>query len=126
MDNNKKINELISIYGENYNTIDNLIAFFKQNYHPTIYNSMSEFVKTHYFSVKNITLEDYTDGYITNDENYIILLFDNPLDFTSSTYASDLYEEIVVSYDERTRKISKYFFTGHADEKLEYIECFID
>ena len=126
MDNNKRINELISIYGENYNTIDNLIHFFNNKYHPTIFHSMAEFVKTPYFSVKNITIEDYTDGYITNNENYIILLFDNPLDFTSSTYASDLYEEIVVSYDETTRKISKYFSTGHADEKLEYIECFID
>lgn len=126
MDNNKRINELISIYGKNYNTIDNLIHFLNNKYHPTIYNSMSEFVKTPYFTAKNIIIEDYTDGYITNNENYIILLFDNPLDFTSSTYASDLYEEIFVSYDETTGKISKYFSTGYTDEKLEYIECFID
>ena len=126
MENNKKINELISIYGENYKTIDNLIAFFKQNYHPTIYNSMSEFVKTPYFTAKNLTIEDYTDGYITNNENYIIILFDNPLDFAYSTNADNLYLDIVVSYDETTRKISKYFSTGYADEKLEYIECFID
>ena len=126
MENNKKINELISIYGENYNTIDNLIHFLNSKYHPTIYNSMSAFVKTPYFSVKNVTIEDYTDGYITNNENYIIIFFDNPLDFTSSTYASDLYEDIVISYDERTRKVLKYFSTGYADEKLEYIECFID
>ena len=123
-DNNKS--ELLSIYGENYNTIDKLLNFFKHKYHPTIFNSMAEFVKTPYFNAKNLTVEDYTDGYILNTENYIILLFDNPLDFASSTHASNLCEDIVISYDERTRKISKYFSTGYTDEKLEYIECFID
>ena len=87
---------------------------------------MAEFVKTPYFTAKNITIEDYTDGYITNNETHIIILFDNPLDFAYSTNADNLYLDIVVSYDETTRKISKYFSTGHIDEKLEYIEYFID
>ena len=125
MDNNKVSHNLISI-DENHKTIDNLIVFFQEHYHPTIFNSITEFDKTPHFGTNNITIKDYTDGYITENENYIIILFDNPLDFTSSTtLANQLQLDIIISYNETTRKILKYFTTGHIDEKIQYLECFV-
>ncbi len=37
--------ELINLFGKNYNNINNLISFLNANYHPKYFNSMREFIK---------------------------------------------------------------------------------
>ncbi|MGN1223395.1 MAG: hypothetical protein ACI4T1_04680 [Christensenellales bacterium] len=74
--------ELIKEFGENFNTIDNLIKWLKSHYHPQIYTSMEEFVKTPYFHITgDMTIDEYTDDYITEDEKYIIVFFNDYRDF---------------------------------------------
>ena len=43
---------------------------------------MEEFVKTPYFHITgDMTIDEYTDDYITEDEKYIIVFFNDYRDF---------------------------------------------
>lgn len=63
--------KLIKEFDEDFNTINNLIKWLKSHYHPQFFTSMQEFVKTLYFhTTRNITIEQYTDDYITENKIY--------------------------------------------------------
>lgn len=49
--------ELIKKFGEDFNTIDNLIILLKEKYHPKFFTSMKKFVKTSYFNTAVNTLK---------------------------------------------------------------------
>ena len=116
---------LIKEFGENFNTINNLIAWLKKHYHPQIFTSMSEFVKTPYFHIKGeMTIDEYTDDYITENDAYIIVLFDNPKDFKFKL--DDYHDDVVICYDDETKKVLKYYYTGYYNDVLEYIQNFVD
>ena len=119
---------LVKEFGENFNTIDNLIAWLKKHYHPQIFTSMSEFVKTPYFHIKGeMTIDEYTDDYITENNAYIIVLFDDYRDFENATINDKIYGDVVISYDKETRKIDKYFYTTNFsfnNYSLKDIEAF--
>lgn len=102
--------ELIREFGEDFNTVDNLIKWLKTHYHPQFFTSMEEFVKTPYFhTIENITIDEYTDDYISENENYIIVLFDDYRDFKNAIPGDNWYDEIVITYDNDTKKIIKYY-----------------
>ncbi len=102
--------ELIKELGENFNTIDNLITWLNKNYHPKYFNSMQEFVKTPYFHINaDMTVDEYTDDYITENDNYTIILFDDYRDFNYAMPEDNWYDAMVVTYDNSTKKLIKYF-----------------
>ena len=102
--------ELINEFGENFNTIDNLITWLNLHYHPKFFKSMKEFIKTPYFHIKgDMSIDEYTDDYIAETDNYIIILFDDYRDFNYATPEDDWYDAIVITYDNDTKKIIKYF-----------------
>ena len=102
--------ELIKEFGEDFNTIDNLIKWLNSHYHPKFFTSMEEFVKTPYSHITgNMTIDEYTDDYINEDEKYIIALFNDYRDFNYATPEDNWYDAIVITYDNATKKIIKYF-----------------
>lgn len=117
---------LVKEFGENFNTIDNLIAWLKRHYHPQIFTSMSEFVKTPYFHIKGeMTIDEYTDDYITEKDAYIIVLFNDCRDFNNAKPEDNWYDAIVLAYDKKSKKVLKYFcstgfgFTNNAQSDIE-------
>lgn len=117
--------ELIKEFGENFNTIDNLIKWLKSRYHPQVFTSMEEFVKTSYFHVtEDMSIDEYTDDYITENENYIIVLFNDSRDFNNMP--EDYCDDIVISYDKKSGKILKFYYTGYNNLVLPYIQSFVD
>lgn len=117
--------ELIKEFGKNFNTIDNLIKWLKSNYHPQIFTSMEEFVKTPYFHITgDMTIDEYTDDYITENENYIIALFNDSRDFNNMP--EDYCDDIIISYDKESGRILKFYYTGYNNSVLPYIQSFVD
>lgn len=117
--------ELIKEFGKNFNTIDNFVKWLKTHYHPQFFSSMKEFVKTSYFHTsEEITVDEYTDDYITEDESYIIVLFDDYRDFNNMP--DDYSDDIVISYDKESSKILKFYYTGYNNLVLPYVQSFID
>lgn len=118
--------ELINEFGENFNTIDNLIKWLKSHYHPQIFTSMEDFVKTPYFHINgDMTIDEYTDDYITEKENYIIILFNDCRDFKCACESDNFSDDIIVCYDKETNKITKYYYTGLDNDYLHDIVAFI-
>ena len=108
--NNKKT--YIQKFGKNFNTIDNLVVFLKEKYHPQIFTSMKEFIKTPHFHINgDMSVDEYTDDYITEHDNYIIILFDDYRDFEGVLDEDKICADVVISYNKDTRKIVKYFYT---------------
>ncbi len=124
--NNKEI--YIQKFGKNFNTFDNLITLLKEKYHPQFFKSMQEFIKTPYFNIEeNMSVDEYTDDYITEKDNYIIILFDDYRDFENAKVEDKVYGDIVISYDKITKKILKYFYTTNFsfnNNSLKDIEAF--
>ena len=117
--------ELIKEFGEDFNTIDNLIKWLKSHYHPQIFTSMEEFVKTPYFHITgDMTIDEYTDDYITENENYIIALFNDSRDFNNMP--EDHCDDIIISYDKESGRILKFYYTGYNNLVLPYVQSFID
>lgn len=117
--------ELIKEFGKNFNTIDNLIKWLKSNYHPQIFTSIEEFVKTPYFHITgDIAIDEYTDDYITENEDYIIALFNDSRDFNNMP--EDYCDDIIISYDKGSGKILKFYYTGYSNSVLPYIQSFVD
>ncbi len=117
--------ELIDEFGKDYHTIDNLIKWLKVHYHPQIFTSMKEFMQTPYFHTKKeMSVDEYTDDYITENEKYIIILFDDARDFDNMP--DDYSDDIIVSFDKESGKISKYYYTGYYNSALPYVQSFID
>ncbi len=117
--------ELIKEFGKNFNTIDNLIKWLKSHYHPQIFTSMEEFVKTPYFHITgDMTIDEYTDDYITENENYIIALFNDSRDFNNMP--EDYCDDIIISYDKESGRILKFCYTGYNNSVLPYIQSFVD
>lgn len=117
--------ELIKEFGKNFNTIDNLIKWLKSHYHPQIFTSMEEFVKTPYFHItEDMSIDEYTDDYITENENYIIALFNDFRDFNNMP--EDYCDDIIISYDKESGRILKFYYTGYNNLVLPYIQSFID
>lgn len=124
--NNKET--YIQKFGKNFNTIDNLIVLLKEKYHPQIFNSMKEFIKTPYFHInEDMSVDEYTDDYITENDNYIIILFDDYRDFENASEKDKVCGDVVISYNKDTRKIVKYFYTtsfNFINNPLKDIEMF--
>lgn len=124
--NNKET--YIQKFGKNFNTIDNLIVLLKEKYHPQIFTSMKEFIKTPYFHInEEISVDEYTDDYITENDNYIIILFDDYRDFENASEKDKICGDVVISYNKDTRKIVKYFYTtsfNFINNSLKDIEMF--
>lgn len=119
--------ELIKEFGENFNTIDNLIKWLKQHYHPTFFNNMNEFVKCHVFgNCSEMTVDEYTDDIVTEEDCYIIILFDDHRDFKGAIQSDNFYADAVISYDNSTRKILNSYYTGWDNEFYHYIDAFIE
>ena len=117
---------LIKEFGENFNTIDNLIEWLKKHYHPQIFATMSEFIKSPYFYTKGVvSIDEYTDGYIKENDDYIIVLFDDYRDFKCANESDNFSDDIIVCYDKQTNKIIKYYYTGFDNEYLHDIDAFI-
>lgn len=124
--NNKET--YIQKFGKNFNTIDNLIVLLKEKYHPQIFTSMKEFIKTPYFHInEEMSVDEYTDDYITENDNYIIILFDDYRDFENASEKDKICGDVVISYNKDTRKIVKYFYTtsfNFINNSLKDIEMF--
>lgn len=120
--------ELIKEFGKNFNTIDNLIKWLNSHYHPKFFTSMEEFVKTPYFHInEEMSVDEYTDDYITENDNYIIILFDDYRDFENASEKDKICGDVVISYNKDTRKIVKYFYTtsfNFINNSLKDIEIF--
>ena len=117
--------ELMNEFGKNFNNIDNLIKWLKSHYHPQFFTSIDEFSKTAYFhTTENITIDEYTDDYITEDENYIIALFNDSRD--CENMPDDYSDDIVIGYDKESGRIKKFYYTGYNNAVLPYVQSFID
>ena len=85
---------------------------------------MKEFSQTQYFKIKgDILVQDYTDDYITEEDSYIIILFDDSRDFGCEENCND---DVIVCYEKKSGKILKFYYTGYNNEALHYIQNFID
>ena len=99
-----KTTELITLYGQNYNNIDNLMEYLSKKYHPKFFNTFKDFC-TH-ISLYNNSVEDYTDDYISENDSYIVILFDNYLDFNNAIEGDEFSDDIIVCFDNETKKIT--------------------
>ena len=95
----------------NFTPIAKLEHLMKQKYHPQIFTSFDDF--TSYAKMnKEITISNYTDGQIKNDDLYKIFIFTDPQDFTNTPLIiDDFLTEIYVSYDNHGC-IKDMFITG--------------
>lgn len=119
--------ELIKEFGKNFNTIDNLIKWLKSHYHPQIFTTMKEFVKTPYFHITgDMTIDEYTDDYISENDTYLVILFNDYRDFKGANDNDNFSDDIIVCYDKQTKKITKYYYTGLDNEYLHDIDAFIN
>lgn len=116
-------NELITLYGHNYNNIDNLLEYLTKKYHPKYFNTFKDFCS--HLSLHNNSIEDYTDNYISENESYIVFLFDDYRDFNNATENDNFSDDVIVCFDLVTKKITKYFYTGSDNNYLHDIEAFI-
>ncbi|MFQ6723949.1 MAG: hypothetical protein ACLRFE_01260 [Clostridia bacterium] len=89
---------------------------------------MKEFIKTPYFHInEEMSVDEYTDDYITENDNYIIILFDDYRDFENASEKDKICGDVVISYNKDTRKIVKYFYTtsfNFINNSLKDIEMF--
>lgn len=118
-----KHKELIELFGQNYNNINNLKEYLNKKYHPKYFNTFKEFCK--HISLKNESIEDYTDDYISKDDSCVIILFDDYRDFYNSTESDKFSDDIIVCFDKDTKKIIKYYYTGLENNYLQDIDSFI-
>lgn len=118
-----KTDELITLYGHNYNNIDNLIEYLNRHYHPKFFKTFKEFC-TH-ISLSNNSIEDYTDDYISEDESYIVILFNNYRDFDNAIESDKFSDDIIVCFDNETKIITKYYYTGLENNYLQDIDAFM-
>ena len=110
---------------KNYNDKEKLIEYLLKKYHPKFYNNINEFANNSFFSNKNITIDDYTDGYITEKENYIIILFDDYRDFSNAIETDNFYGDCIIAFGDNG-KIAKRYYTSCDDQQINYIESFIN
>lgn len=119
--------EFKKVFEENYKTIDNLVTILRDKYHPKFFSSMEEFSQTPYFHTQRmVSVDDYTDGYITESDSYMIIVFDDYRDFKEGAEDDNNCDDVVLCYDKKTHKIIKYFYTGMENEYLYDIEAFVD
>lgn len=109
---------------KNYNDKEKLIEYLLKKYHPKFYNNINEYVNNSFFNNKNITIDDYTDGYITEKENYSIILFDDYRDFTNAIETDNFYGDCIIAFSD-DGKITKRYYTSCDDQQMNYIESFI-
>jgi hypothetical protein len=118
-----KQKELIELFGQNYNNVNNLKEYLNKKYHPKYFNTFKEFCK--HISLKNESIEDYTDDYISKDDSCIIILFDDYRDSYNSTESDNFSDDIIVCFDKNTKKIIKYYYTGLESHYLQDIDSFM-
>ena len=116
--------ELINLFGQDYNSLDNLIKFLNKKYFPKYFNNFEEFCS--YLNIKSISVDDYTDDYISKKDKYIVILFDDYRDFKGANEKDNFRDDVVVCYDETSKKIIKYFYTGLDADYIHDIDAFID
>ena len=121
-------NQLTKEFGENVNNVDNLITWMQKHYHPKIFTSIKDYAKTSYFKIKGyISIEDYTDDYITEADGYIIILLDDYRDFEGALETDCVHEDIVIGFNKETKEILKFYYNGYYnDDLLKLVESFID
>lgn len=115
--------DLIMLYGENYNNIDYLTEYLNKKYHPKYFQSFKDFCE--HISLTNYSIEDYTDDYITSNDSYVIVLFDDYRDFKNASDGDNFGDDIIICYDKNTKKIIKYYYTGLENDYLYDIDAFL-
>ena len=118
-----KHKELIELFGQDYNNVNNLVEYLNKKYHPKYFKTFEEFCK--HISLKNESIEDYTEGYITIDDSYIIILFDDYRDFYNSIESDNFSDDIIVCFNKNTKKIIKYYYTGLENNYLQDVDSFM-
>ena len=116
--------ELINLFGNNYNFLDNLVKYLNGKYHPKYFKNFKEFCT--FLNITNQSIDDYTDDYVSENDNYVIILFNDYRDFKGANENDNFSDDIVVCYDKDTNKITKYYYTGLDNEYLHDIDAFIN
>lgn len=117
--------ELIELFGDNYNSLDNLIKYLNKKYHLICFKNYKEFCS--YLGLNaSSSISDYTDDYILESDNYLILLFNDYRDFKGANEKDNFQDDVVICYDEPSKKIIKYYYTGLENDYLHDIDAFID
>lgn len=119
-----KQKELINLLGNNYNSINNLVRYLNGKYNPKYFKNFKEFCA--YSNIKNQSIDDYTDNYISENDNYLVILFNDYRDFKGANKNDNFSDDIIVCYDKETNKIIKYYYTGVENEYLYDIDAFIN
>ena len=59
--------ELINLFGNNYNSLDNLVKYLNGKYHPKYFKNFKEFCTS--LNIRNQSVDDYTDDYISENDS---------------------------------------------------------
>ena len=117
--------ELINLFGNNYNSLDNLVKYLNGKYHPKYFKNFKEFCTS--LNIRNQSVDEYTDDYISENDSYLVILFDDYRDFENASEKDKICGDVVISYNKDTRKIVKYFYTtsfNFINNPLKDIEMF--
>lgn len=69
----QKINtqkELINLFGNNYNSLDNLVKYLNGKYHPKYFKNFKEFCTS--LNIRNQSVDEYKSDYISENDGYFI------------------------------------------------------
>ena len=116
--------ELINLFENNYNSLDNLVKYLNGKYYPKYFKNFKEFCTS--LNIRNQSVDEYTDDYISENDTYLIILFNDYRDFKGAVEFDNFSDDIIVCYDKQTKKITKYFYTGLDNEYLHDIDAFIN
>lgn len=104
--------------------MNNLVKYLNGKYRPKYFKNFKEFCTS--LNITNQSIDDYTDDYVSENDNYVVILFNDYRDFKGANENDNFSDDIVVCYDKDTNKITKYYYTGLDNEYLHDIDAFIN
>ena len=101
--------------------IEKYINYITKNYHPKFFESINDL--RDYQDYKRCSIEYATDDFITKDDSYKIILFDNYKDFGKDAIPEDhFYTEVYIKYDIVSNDIISYTGDGQYCAALEILD----
>lgn len=113
----KIVADLIARFGKKYNTIDSLKIILDESLTTKYYYSIAEYLNNSLEEDKSMSIEDYTSGYITSKDRYIII--------TLVDKENNIDDVAIVVFDKKSKKILKYSYSGRENKYLYIMEAFV-
>ena len=75
-----------------------MVKYLNGKYYPKYFNYTS-------LNVKNQPVNDYTDDYISENDSYLVILFNDYKDFKGANENDNFSDDIIVYYDKKPIKL---------------------